>query len=127
MRDQPSPDGVIDEMIQHYLSGLSLVTVGTRVGLRLIFDTLSSVKAQHMGYDSPGHYRVRFDYVDRFGKVTLRWAGALHHLGIGIEHRGRKLMMLVDEVEVRVIDDVSGEIISTHLIKPEKNYWARTS
>jgi hypothetical protein len=36
-------------------------------------------------------------------------------------------MMLVDEVEVRVIDDVTGEIISTHLIEPEKNYWARTS
>jgi transposase InsO family protein len=87
----------------------------------------ATVRTQHMGYDSPGHYRVRFDRVDRFGKVTLRRAGVMHHLGIGIEHRGRKLMMLVDEVEVRVIDDVTGEIISTHLIEPEKNYWARTS
>jgi transposase InsO family protein len=87
----------------------------------------ATVRAQHMGYDSPGHYRVRFDYVDRFGKVTLRRAGIMHHLGIGIEHRGRKLMMLVDEAEVRVIDDVTGEMISTHVIEPEKNYWARTS
>jgi transposase InsO family protein len=87
----------------------------------------ATVKAQHIGKGSPAHYRVRFDHVDRFRKVTLRRAGIIHHLGIGIEHRGRKLMMLVDEVEVRVIDDVTGEIISTHLIEPEKNYWARTS
>jgi hypothetical protein len=80
-----------------------------------------------MGYDSPGHYRVRFDHVDRFGKVTLRRAGITHHLGIGAVYRSRAVMMLVDEVEVRVIDDATGEMISTHLIEPEKNYWARTS
>jgi hypothetical protein len=87
----------------------------------------ATVKAQQIDKDSSAHYRVRFDHVDRFGKVTLRRAGVMHHLGIGIEHRGRKLMMLVDEVEVKVIDNVTGEIISTHLIEPEKNYWARTS
>ncbi len=87
----------------------------------------ATVKAQHIGYDSPAHYRVRFEHVDRFGKVTLRRAGLMHHLGVGVEYRNRAIMMLVDEVEVRVIDDVTGEIISTHLIEPEKNYWARTS
>lgn len=87
----------------------------------------ATVRAQHLSYDSPGHYRVRFDRVDRFGKVTLRRAGITHHLGIGAAHRDRKIMMLVDESEVRVIDDATGEIISTHLIKPEKNYWARSS
>lgn len=87
----------------------------------------ATVRAQHMSYDSPGHYRVRFDRVDRFGKVTLRRAGIIHHLGIGATHRDRKVMMLVDEEQVRVIDDVSGEIISIHLINPARNYWARSS
>jgi transposase InsO family protein len=87
----------------------------------------ATVKAQHIGYDSPGHYRVRFDCVDRFGKVTLRRAGVTHHLGIGAVHRNRRIMTLVDEEQVRVIDDVTGEVISAHLINPERNYWARSS
>jgi hypothetical protein len=87
----------------------------------------ATVKAQHIGYDSPGHYRVRFDCVDRFGKVTLRRAGVTHHLGIGAVHRNRRIMMLVDEEQVRVIDDVTGEVISTHLINSQRNYWARSS
>lgn len=43
----------------------------------------------------------------------------MRRLGIGIGHRGRKLMELVDEVENRVIDDVTSEIIITHLIESE--------
>jgi hypothetical protein len=69
---------------------------------------------------------LRFDHVDRFGKVTLRRAGILHHLGIGVEHCNRAIMMLVDEVQVRVIDDVTGEVTSTRLINPQRNYWARS-
>lgn len=87
----------------------------------------ATVRAQHKNYDAPGHYRVRFDRVDRFGKVTLRRAGITHHLGIGAAHRDRKVMMLVDEEQVQVIDDVSGEIISTHVINPARNYWAASS
>jgi transposase InsO family protein len=87
----------------------------------------ATIKAQHIGYDSPGHFRVRFDRIDRFGKATLRRAGITHHLGIGAGHRNRAIMLLVDEELVRVVDDVTGELISTHRINPDRNYWARSS
>ncbi len=72
-----------------------------------------------------GHYRVRFDHVDRFGKLSLRRTGSMHHLGIGRAHAGKAVTILVDEVEVMVIDQVSGEILSKHTIDPEQNYWAK--
>jgi hypothetical protein len=43
-----------------------------------------------------GHYRVRFDRVDTFGKVSLRRAGKMHHLGVGRAHTKKKVTLLVD-------------------------------
>src|SRR5699024_7277390 len=34
-----------------------------------------------------GHYRLRYDRIDPGGKVSLRRAGRMHHLGIGAAHR----------------------------------------
>jgi len=34
------------------------------------------------------HYRVRYDQVDRDGRVTLRYDSHLHHIGLGRRHRG---------------------------------------
>ncbi len=44
-----------------------------------------------------GHYRVRFDHVDKFGKVSLRRAGKMHHLGAGRAHAGKAITILIDE------------------------------
>ena len=33
-----------------------------------------------------GHFRIRHDTVDQFGKLTLRHGSRLHHLGIGATH-----------------------------------------
>ena len=49
----------------------------------------------------------------------------MHHLGAGRGHAGKEVTVLVDEIEVKVIDQDSGEIISKHTIDPEKNYWVK--
>ncbi len=72
-----------------------------------------------------GDWRVRFDRVDRFGKLTLRYAGKLHHLGLGTVNRGKEVLLLIDEKSVTVVHRVSGEILSEHAIEPLKNYWAK--
>lgn len=69
------------------------------------------------------HYRVRFDTIDRFGKVTLRRAGNLHHLGVGRDHQGQPALILVDATTVTVTNLNTGEILSTHTIEPDKKYW----
>lgn len=68
-------------------------------------------------------YRVRYDTVDRFGKITLRHAAIVHHLGIGREHARAKVLILVDETTVTVTRLTTGEILSQHQIDETKNYW----
>jgi len=70
-----------------------------------------------------GHYRIRYDHVGTNGKMSLRRAGRMHHLGIGADHRGKRILALVDETTVTVIHLDTGEILSTHQINPNRSYW----
>ncbi|WP_223690717.1 IS481 family transposase [Leifsonia poae] len=83
----------------------------------------ATIKAQPTPNSLSTHYRVRFDTVDRFGKLTLRRAGKLHHLGIGHEHAGNPVLILVDHTSATVTHLDTGEILSTHHIEPDKKYW----
>lgn len=70
-----------------------------------------------------GHYRLRYDHVDPDGKMSLRQAGRMHHLGIGTKHRGKRVLALGDERTVTVIHLDTGEILSEHRIDPGRSYW----
>lgn len=69
------------------------------------------------------HYRVRLDIVSRDGKVTLRRAGRLHHLGVGVEHRQVRVIMLIDEHEVTVTALETGEVLGVNQIDHARGYW----
>ena len=76
---------------------------------------------------SPHHvpdpeYRTRNDIIDNDGKVTLRYAGKLRHLGMGRAHRRRPILMLIEGPHVTTLDAHTGEIIAYHHIDPTKNY-----
>ena len=43
-----------------------------------------------------GYYRLRYDHVGKGGKVSIRRAGRMHHLGIGIAHAGREIIAVTD-------------------------------
>ncbi len=70
-----------------------------------------------------GFFRLRYDHVADNGKMSLRRAGRMHHLGIGIEHRGKRILALVDETTVTIIHLDTAEIIATNTINPERSYW----
>jgi hypothetical protein len=63
------------------------------------------------------HYRVRHDKVSH-GNVTLRINGALHHVGLG----RTRILMLIDDLDVRVIHATTGEIIRTLTINHTRRY-----
>lgn len=73
-----------------------------------------------------GHYRVRYDHVDPGGKMSLRHAGKMHHLGIGIEHAGKRIIAIIDDTTVTVIHLDTNELIATNDIQPTKTYWRNT-
>ena len=69
------------------------------------------------------HYRLRYDRLDSRGHMTIRRAGRMHHLGIGRDHTGKRVLALADDHRITVTDLATGEILSTHLIEPNKTYW----
>jgi transposase InsO family protein len=70
-----------------------------------------------------GHYRLRYDRLDTKGKMSLRRAGRMHHLGVGTPHARKRVLALADNHHITVIELDTGEVLSTHLIQPEKTYW----
>jgi hypothetical protein len=57
-----------------------------------------------------GHHRVRRDRVDKTGTVTLRYRSRLLHIGIGRAHTGTRVLLLVNDLDVRVIT-ADGELL----------------
>jgi transposase InsO family protein len=69
------------------------------------------------------HFRLRYDITDSNGAITLRRAGRLHHLKIGAAFARRRVLAIVDQQEVTVVALDTGEILSIHLIEPDRRYW----
>jgi transposase InsO family protein len=54
--------------------------------------------------------RVRRDRINKAGNVTLRHGTRLHHIGVGHAHIGKRVTLLVDGLDVRVISE-DGEML----------------
>jgi len=68
------------------------------------------------------HFRVRRDRVDKTGRVTLRHAGRLHHIGLGHEHARTPVLLLVADLDVRVIHAATGELLRHLTLDPTRDY-----
>ena len=68
------------------------------------------------------HDRVRADRIDADGKLTLRHAGRLYHIGIGRTHARTRVLMLVRDLHIRVINAATGEILRELVLDPGRNY-----
>ena len=71
-----------------------------------------------------GHHRVRRDRVDKTGCVTLRYRSKLRHIGVGRAHAGTRVLLLVADLNVRIITQ-DGELLRQLTIDPTKDYQAR--
>jgi transposase InsO family protein len=80
-------------------------------------------RAHPAGRGASGRFGLRYDVADGKGAITLRRAGQMHHLKIGTAHARRRVLAIVDEQEVTVVALDTGELLSTHLIEPDKGYW----
>lgn len=71
------------------------------------------------------HHRVRRDRVDDTGSITLRLAGRLHHIGVGRTHARTHVLMLIQDLDVRIIHAATGELIRQLTIDPTRDYQPR--
>jgi transposase InsO family protein len=72
--------------------------------------------------DIEGHYRVRNDIVGDTGTVTLRHGGTLHHIGIGRTHARTHIIMLIDNLDIRIVNPATGELLRQLTLDPNRNY-----
>ena len=80
-------------------------------------------KAAPAGAHPHGHYRLRYDRLDTKGKMSIRRAGRMHHLGVGTAHARKRVLAFADDHHITVADLTTGEVLSTHQIEPDKTYW----
>jgi hypothetical protein len=48
--------------------------------------------------------KVRRDIVDTTGTVMLRYRSSFHHIGVGRAHKAKRVLMLVADLDVRILD-----------------------
>jgi transposase InsO family protein len=68
------------------------------------------------------HDRVRRDRIDTSGVVTLRHHGRLHHIGIGRTHARTHVLLLVQDLHIRVINAATGELLRELTLDPTRDY-----
>jgi transposase InsO family protein len=68
------------------------------------------------------HDRVRHDVVGIGGTVTLRVAGQLRHIGLGRTHARTRVILLIHDLDVRIVDAATGELLRELTIDPRRDY-----
>jgi transposase InsO family protein len=72
--------------------------------------------------DPDTHHRVRHDRIDESGSVTLRQGGRLHHIGIGRTHARTHVILLVADLNIRVVNAITGELLRELTLDPDRDY-----
>lgn len=68
------------------------------------------------------HDRVRTDKIGANGVVTLRHGGRLYHLGIGRGHAGTEILLLIQDLHIRIVSAATGELLRELTLDPARNY-----
>jgi transposase len=84
-----------------------------------------ATQASPHGLGAGTHHPVRHDRIDKTGAISLRRAGRLHHIGIGRTHAGRTVLVLIDDLDIRVIDTTTGQILRHLTLDPTRGYQPR--
>jgi transposase InsO family protein len=125
---QPPPptitdlQSLLDGFVQLYNHHRPHASLGRRTPA-LVYGLLP--KASPHRPDTRPHHRLRHDRIDTTGAISLRRAGRLHHIGIGRAHAGRPILMLIDDLDIRVIDTTTGEMLRHLTLDPTRNYQPR--
>ena len=67
-------------------------------------------------------HRIRHDHVGTCGKVTLRHNGKLHHIGIGRRHAHTPVLMIINNLNIRIINPTTGQLLRKLTLNPTRDY-----
>jgi transposase InsO family protein len=124
------PASTVDELQTHiegfvaYYNDVRPHRACNRATPRHAFDARAKAGPAHAPLRIPDGVRVRTDRVSKAGNVTIRYRTKLHHIGLGVAHVGKDVLLLVDGLDIRVITR-HGELLRRLTLDPSKDYQAR--
>jgi len=68
------------------------------------------------------HYRIRHDIVDPTGTVSLRRAGRMHHIMVSRKHKRTPVILIIDDLDIRVVNKTTGELLRHLKLNPNIGY-----
>lgn len=124
--DQPTTitalQALLDEFAQHYNHHRPHRSLDRRTPAAAY---TARPKATPSGPRTDTHERIRRDRIDDTGAVTLRHNGRLHHIGIGRTHARTHVLMLIQDLHIRVINQTTGELLRELVLDPTRDYQPR--
>jgi len=127
--DQPSTlaelQALLDTFTTEYNQHRPHRSLAHRATPAALYDTLPKA-VPGPSRDADTHDRVRHDIVDKSGTVTLRIDGKLRHIGVGRTHTRTHVILLIQDLDVRVINAITGELLRELTIDTTKDYQPRT-
>ena len=88
-----------------------------------VYNLLPKTGPANNGADT--HYRVRHDRIDKTGAISLRRGGRMHHIGIGRSHAGIRVVLLINDLDIRVVNIATGELLRALRLDPSRDYQGR--
>jgi len=116
---------LIDAQIQQYNHHRGHKSLPHRATPATVYTARPKAAPGNGDRSTDSHNRVRRDKIDQTGCVTLRVAGKLRHISVGRAHARTHVLLLVHDLDVRIINATTGEILRELTIDLTRNYQPR--
>ena len=124
--DQPSTiddlQALLDAFVEEYNDHRPHRSLEHRATPATVYTTRPKATPSAGDRDDDTHDRVRRDRVDKSGKITLRYRGTLYSIGIGRTHARTRVIILVQDLQIRIVDATTGELLRELVLNPNKRY-----
>jgi transposase InsO family protein len=122
--DQPatieSLQALLDRFVTQYNQHRPHRSLPHQATPAVVYHTRPKATPGDRGNDT--YNRVRRDRIDKAGKITLRYQGRLYSIGIGRTHARTHVLILVQDLHIRVIAAATGELLRELVLDTSKRY-----
>jgi transposase InsO family protein len=113
---------LIDAFVEEYNEHRPHRSLDHRATPATIYTTRPKATPSTGNRDDDTHDRVRHDKVDKAGKITWRYQGQMYSIGIGRTHTGTRVIVLAQDLDIRIIDAATGELLRELTLDTTKRY-----
>jgi transposase InsO family protein len=129
LRAQPEQPGMVDDLqalldafVEEYNDHRPHRSLEHRATPATVYTTRPKATPSTGERDDDTHDRVRYDKVDKAGKITWRYRGEMYSIGIGRTHTGTRVIVLSQDLDIRIIDAATGELLRELVLDTSNRY-----